>query len=266
MKNKFNDYNFLKFINNYKNMFKMVVFDLDGTLAPSKWQMDAEMVELFKELLKTYKVWVMSWWDYSQYEKQILPFLWNDEKILTNLYACPTCSTKLYLYKDWAWNKEYSLDFTADERQKIIWVLNKAIVDLNLQPETTYWDLVEDRWTQITYSALGQKAPLEVKHTWDPDFEIRKKIRDYIIDDLVWYNILIGWATSIDVTREWVDKAYWVRKLSELTGISLDEIIFVWDAVFPGWNDFPPLEIWVTSKRVFSVEDTKKYIKMLITK
>ena len=46
-------------------MFKMVVFDLDGTLAPSKWQMDAEMVELFKELLSKYKVWVISGVDYS---------------------------------------------------------------------------------------------------------------------------------------------------------------------------------------------------------
>ena len=245
-------------------MFKMVVFDLDGTLAPSKWQMDAEMVELFKELLSKYKVWVISGGDYSQFQKQIIPFLGNDEKILSNLYVCPTCSTKMYLYKNSDWEKQYSLDFTLEEREKIINVLNKAIDELNLRPTQTWWELVEDRWTQITYSALGQQAPLEAKHTWDPDFEVRKKIRAHIVDDLAWFNILIGWATSIDVTREWVDKAYWVRKLSEIAWVSLDEIIFVWDAVFPGGNDFPPLEIWVTSKRVFCVEDTKKYIKMLV--
>lgn len=245
-------------------MFKLISFDMDGTLAPSKWQMDEEMVELFKKLLSKYKVWIISWWDYSQFQKQVIPFLWNDEKLLSNLYICPTCSTKMYLYENNSWNKKYSLDFSESEKKKIINTLNNAIEKLNLKPEITYWELVEDRWTQITYSALGQKAPLEAKEVWDPDFKVRKKIRDYIKYDLKEFNILIGWATSIDVTKDWVDKAYWVKKLAEVAEISLDEIIFVWDAVFPGWNDFPPLEIWVTSKKVFSVEDTKNYIRVLI--
>lgn len=245
-------------------MFKLISFDMDWTLAPSKWQMDSEMVELFKKLLSKYKVWIISWWDYKQFQKQVIPFLGEDEKILSNLYICPTCSTKMFLYKSWVWEKQYSLDFSNEEREKIIKTLNRAIDELNLKPSQTWWELVEDRWTQITYSALWQQAPLEAKEIWDPDFEVRKKIREYIKDDLSEFNILIGWATSIDVTRAWVDKAYWVKKLSEVAWVSLDEIIFVWDALFPGWNDFPPLEIWVTSKRVFNVEDTKKYIRMLI--
>jgi hypothetical protein len=79
------------------------------------------------------------------------------------------------------------------------------------------------------------------------------------------YNILIGWTTSIDVTRSWVDKAYWVKKLSEISGIDKNEIIFVWDAIFPWWNDFPPLEIGITSKKVEDVEETKRYIDVLIS-
>gem|GEM_PF-3112085 len=37
-------------------MFKMIVFDLDGTLASSKGKMDSEMAELFSALLKKFKV------------------------------------------------------------------------------------------------------------------------------------------------------------------------------------------------------------------
>jgi hydroxymethylpyrimidine pyrophosphatase-like HAD family hydrolase len=245
-------------------MFKMIIFDLDWTLAPSKWQIDSEMSDLMLELLWKYKVWVISWGDYPQYEKQFLPFLWNDENKLKNMYACPTCSTKLYLYKNSKWEKQYSLDFTEEQKKHIINVLNNAIIDLWLEPKQTWWELVEDRQTQITYSALWQFAPLEEKKIYDPDFQKRRKIRDYILPVLKWFNVLIGWTTSIDVTREWVDKAYWVKKLMEVTWIWLDEIIFVWDAIFPGWNDYPPLEIWVTSKRVFSVEDTKNFIKSLL--
>lgn len=247
-------------------MFKLIGFDMDGTLAPSKGQMDSEMVELFKKLLWQYKVAIISGGDYSQFQKQVIPFLGTDEKILSNLYVCPTCSTKMYLYQDGDWMKQYSLDFTDEEKTKILWVLNRAIDELWLRPAQTWWELVEDRGTQITYSALGQKAPLDAKHVWDPDFKIRQKIRDHIKDELSEFNILIWGATSIDVTRLWVDKAYGVKKVAEVAGVSLDEVIFVWDAVFPGGNDFPPLEIGVTSKRVFTVEDTKRYIEMLITK
>jgi phosphomannomutase len=37
--------------------------------------------------------------------------------------------------------------------------------------------VIEDRGSQITYSALGQQAPLEEKEKWDPDFAKRKKIK-----------------------------------------------------------------------------------------
>lgn len=50
----------------------------------------------------------------------------------------------------------------------------------------------------------------------------------------------------------------------EVSGVGLNEIIFVGDAVFPGGNDYPPLEIGVTTKRVFDVEDTKEFIRSLI--
>lgn len=246
-------------------MFKLIAFDMDGTLAPSKWQMDPEMTDLFKKLLTKYKVAIISGWDYVQFEKQVISFLWDDENILKNLFILPTCWTKLYKFENKNWQKIYSLDFTLEERQYIVKVLEDAIIDLDLKPETIWWKQVEDRWTQITFSALWQEAPLEVKHTWDRDQEKRKRIRNYILKDLQNFNILIWWSSSIDITKSWVDKAYWMKKLNEILDISLDEMIFVWDAIFPGGNDYPPLTIWVTSKKVETIEDTKKYIKTLIT-
>lgn len=246
-------------------MFKMIAFDMDGTLTPSKGKMDSEMVELFKKLLAKYKVAIISWGKYELFQTQVLPHLGTDEKLLSNLYACPTCSTAMYLYRDGAWQKQYSLDLSKEEREHIIKVLNKAIDDLGLRPERLWGEMVEDRITQITISTLGQQAPIEEKEKYDPDFSKRRKIRDYMLPDLKGFNVLVAGATSIDITREWVDKAYWVRKLSEVSGVSLDEMIFVGDAVFPGGNDYPPLEIGVTSKRVFSVEDTKRYIEMLVS-
>lgn len=246
-------------------MFKLITFDLDWTLAPSKWKIDSEMSDLLKSLLAKYKVWIISGGDYPQYQKQLLPYLDLPENLLKNLYICPTCSTKMYLYEWGEWVKKYSLDFKDSEKTHIIKVLNNAIDKLWLKPTQTYWELIEDRNTQITYSALWQETPYEIKHIWDPDFAKRKKIKEFISSDLSDYSILLGGASSIDITRKWVDKAFWIQKLMDITGIPLNEIIFVGDAIFPGWNDYPPLDIGVTCKRVFSVEDTKEFIRSLVS-
>ncbi|MDD3302224.1 MAG: HAD-IIB family hydrolase [Candidatus Gracilibacteria bacterium] len=246
-------------------MFKMIVFDMDGTLTPSRGEMEPSMITLFKELLKKYKVGVISGGDFIQFQIQILNFIGDDEELLKNLYICPTCSTKMYIYKDKNWEKLYSYDFTDDEKNHIKEIFEKAINDLNLKPEKIYGELVEDRGTQVTYAVLGQQAPRELKSAYDPDFEKRKKIRDYIIDDLTGFDILIGGSTSIDVTRKGVDKAYGVQKLIETTGIEKNQIIFVGDAVFSGGNDFPPLEkLGITTKKVFNLQDTEEFIKELL--
>lgn len=246
-------------------MFKMIVFDMDWTLTLSRGDMQPTMISLFKELLTKYKVWVISWWDFCQFETQILKFIWNNEDLLKNLYICPTCSTKMYIFKDKSWQKLYWIDFTNDEKLHIISVLENAINKLWLKPEKTYWELIEDRWTQISYAAIWQQAPHEVKSIYDPDFKKRLKIRDYIKDDLKWFEVLVAWRSTIDITREWVDKAYWVQKLMDVTWINKNEIIFVWDAVFPWWNDYPPLDkLWITTKKVFELNDTEEFIRELI--
>jgi hypothetical protein len=56
--------------------------------------------------------------------------LGNDEKLLNNLYICPTNGTKMYIYKNNKWEKLYSLDFTDNERKYIISVLENAIETL----------------------------------------------------------------------------------------------------------------------------------------
>ena len=49
----------------------------------------------------------------------------------------------------------------------------------------------------------------------------------------------MGGSTSIDVTKPGIDKAYGIRKLRDLLGISLKEMIFIGDALFVGGNDYP---------------------------
>jgi len=236
-------------------MKKLIVFDLDGTLAESKSSLDSEMAALLHDLLEVVKVAVISGGDWPQFEKQLLSHLPQDGS-LKNLSLLPTCGTKFYQY-DEDWKKLYEEDFTSSEKEKIIDSLHKALGTTGYKAEKVWGEIIEDRGSQITFSALGQQAPLEEKTKWDPDFAKRKKIVA-ILDTLIpEFSVRMGGATSIDITKPGIDKAYGIRKLRDLLGISLEEMIFIGDALFPGGNDYPAKEAGVVSLPVRGPSETK---------
>jgi hypothetical protein len=242
---------------------KLVVFDLDGTLAESKSFLDAEMSGLLHDLLTVVKVAVISGGDWPQFEKQLLSNLPHDER-LANLSLLPTCGTKFYRYDSPDWKKVYSEDFTTDQREKILSSLKKAIGVAGFKIEKLWGEQIEDRGSQITFSALGQQAPLEEKEKWDSDFAKRKKIQA-ILDTLIpEFSVRIGGSTSVDITKPGIDKAYGIRKLRDLLGISLEEMIFIGDALYVGGNDYPAEQAGVVSIPVRDPNETKRVTQAII--
>jgi HAD superfamily hydrolase (TIGR01484 family) len=244
-------------------MNRLIVFDLDGTLAESKSSIDPEMAALLHDLLDIIKVAIISGGDWPQFEKQVLSNLPHDD-FLENLSLLPTCGTKFYEYAAGNWKKIYSEDFTDDEKNKIISSLKKAIGEDGFKVEKVWGETIEDRGSQITFSALGQQAPLEEKVKWDPDFTKRRKIKT-ILDNLIpTFTVRLGGATSIDVTKPGIDKAYGIGKLRDTLGIAIQEMIFIGDALFPGGNDYPAEEAGVKSIRVRDPNESKRVIETIV--
>ena len=243
-------------------MKKLIVFDLDGTLAESKASLDAEMAVLFSALLNIVKVALISGGDWPQFEKQVLSNLPHDDH-LKNLSLLPTCGTKFYQYTA-DWKKIYSEDFTAEQKEKIITSLKQAIGASGFKVEKVWGETIEDRGSQITFSALGQQAPLEEKKKWDPDFIKRKKMKILLEKLIPEFSVRLGGATSVDVTKPGIDKAYGIRKLRDILGIGIKEMIFIGDALFPGGNDYPAEEAGVVSIRVRDPNESKRVIETII--
>ena len=243
-------------------MKKLIVFDLDGTLAPSKSALGADMSALLHDLLAIVKVAVISGGDWPQFEKQLLSNLPQDER-LVNLSVLPTCGTKFFQYSS-EWKELYSEDLTAKEKELITSCLQKAFGESGFKVEREWGEEIEDRGSQITFSALGQQAPLEEKDKWDPDYTKRKKIKA-ILDTLIpEFSVRMGGATSIDITKPGIDKAYGIRKLRDLLGISIKEMIFIGDALFVGGNDYPAEEAGVVSIPVRGPHETKRVTEAII--
>jgi len=220
------------------------------------------MASLLHDLLGVAKVAIISGGAWLQFEKQVLSNLPKDD-LLAKLSILPTCGTQFFQFTG-AWKKLYAEDFTADEKAKIVSSLSKAVDTAGFAVEKTWGETIEDRGSQITYSSLGQQAPLEEKVKWDADFAKRKKIKT-VLDTLIpEFSVRLGGATSIDVTKPGIDKAYGIKKLRDILGIPVQEMIYVGDALFPGGNDYPAEQAGVISIPVKSPAETKRVIEAII--
>jgi phosphomannomutase len=243
-------------------MKKLIVFDLDGTLAESKAPLDAEMATLLGTLLRIVKVAVISGGDWPQFENQVLANLPHDER-LKRLYLLPTCGTQFYQYTG-EWKQLYAETFSEHDKSKIIASLKQVIESSGCKVEKVWGEVIEDRGSQITFSALGQHAPIEEKKKWDPDFTKRKKLKTLLDELIPEFSVRLGGATSVDITKPGIDKAYGIRKLRDTLKISLEDMIFIGDALFPGGNDYPAQEAGVASIEVRDPHESKRVIEAIV--
>jgi len=140
-----------------------------------------------------------------------------DER-LKRLSLLPTRGTKFYRF-DGAWKKLYAEDFTGDEKKTIIAAPDQAVRQADSTAEKHWGEPIEDQDSQVTFSALGQAAPLDENEKWVPDFAKRKAIKAILAPLIPAFSIQFGGSTSINVTRPGIDKAYGVGKLHETLGI-----------------------------------------------
>lgn len=244
-------------------MKDLVAFDLDNTLAESKQPLKDSMGEALADLLGVAHVAVISGGDWPQFQKQVASRL-PARADLSKLWLMPTTGTKLYTHKGDAWETVYAELFDDETKQRIMTAFDESLEATGFTPEQTWGERIEDRGSQITFSALGQQAPLEAKEKWDPDFEKRKVIQKDLKTRLPGMSVNMGGATSIDITREGVDKAYGLKKLRDHSAIALDKMMFVGDAIFPGGNDYPAKELGLDTVRVRDPDDTLSVIAAIV--
>src|SRR5271157_1629707 len=151
---------------------KIIVSDMDGTLTDIKCDLEPEMSAKIAKLLEYKALAVIGGGKYEQFQKQFVEHLECPERLLSRLYLFPTCATAFYSYKDGEWRNVYMERLLREEKGKIMQAFDIALRKAGYtKPAVTYGELIEDRETQITFSALGQRAPPQLKKLWDPDHE-----------------------------------------------------------------------------------------------
>ena len=239
---------------------KLVAFDLDDTLAPSKAPIDPAMAELLGRLLDAVPVCVISGGQFGQFRSQLIANLPEGTAQLDRLHLMPTCGTQYYRY-DGGWQQIYAENLSDDEKQRALHALETEAKRLGLWSDETWGPVLEDRGSQITFSALGQDAPISAKSVWDPDGAKKETLRAAVAPLLPDLEVRSGGSTSIDITRAGIDKAYGMTRLAELTGIPLEEMLFIGDRLDEGGNDYPVKALGVPSLAVEGWHDTAALIE-----
>lgn len=236
----------------------VLAFDLDGTLAVTKSPITDRMATLLTQLLEHYRVCVITGGTFDQVRQHVIKRLPAKPERLNNLHVMPTSGTRYYRYDEQTqdWVVQYSKDLTEDQKKEIIPVVEASAKELGFWIDHPVGEIIEDRGTQITYSALGQRATPEDKKAWDPDGSKKKALREKVQPQLPDYEVRINGKTSIDTTVAGIDKAFGMQQLIEALHIDKSEILFIGDDLFEGGNDYPVKAFGIDCIHVDRWEDT----------
>lgn len=244
---------------------RLVAFDLDDTLAPSKSAIDPRIGRQLIALAERVEVAIISGGQLAQFTTQVVDRLPDaSAATLSHLHLLPTCGTQYYRITPDEIVTVYAHTLTDDQKSRARAAVEGEARRLGLWESETWGDILEDRGSQITFSALGQRAPLEAKVAWDPTGEKKSALRSAVAELIPDLEVRSGGSTSVDITHQGIDKAYGMRRLAEQTGIDLDDMLFVGDRLDPDGNDYPVLAMGVTCRAVDGWEQTAEFLDALL--
>jgi len=245
---------------------RVIAFDLDGTLAVTKSAISDVMADRLGDLLSIYEVCVISGGKFDQFEVQVIDRLDVSPKQMARLHIMPTSGTRYLRFDDRSleWVTQYAEDLSAEAKAQIIEVLTAGAKEMGYWETEPYGEIIEDRGSQITFSALGQQAPAEEKYAWDPHGVKKLALRDYAQQRLPDLEVHVGGTTSVDVTEAGIDKAYGMRKLMTALDLAIGDILFFGDKLDEGGNDYPVKAMGIDSIAVNGWEDTALALQAII--
>jgi phosphomannomutase len=216
---------------------RVIVCDMDGTLAKSRQPAESEMLAAIEKISKNYAFVIITGGKLSLIQDQITSLI-KDSGV--KLYLFPTSGNQFWIYLNGEYENIYQNKMNTDDQNLILNSIIGCINRFNLTPFTD--DQIELRESQITFSILGRNAPYELKANYDPNGIKRKLFVEYMKENnqrlASDFEVRIGGTTSIDFTYKGMDKGFGLIKIKEHFQVDNREIIFFGDKCFEGGNDW----------------------------
>lgn len=250
---------------------KLIVFDLDSTLSPSKSPLPDRIAGLLSQLLAKFQICVISGGKYKLFQEQLLTRITTDPVLLKKLHLMPTSGTRYIRFENGLWKEQYAENIAPRDKKRIAEALKAGLDEAGYREEKVYGDIIEDRDSQISLSIFGQEIVaglgeegIKIKEAWDPDGSKKLRLRDIVAPKIPDFEVRSAGTTTIDVTKPGIDKAYGVQKLLDLLSISKDEVLFIGDKLIEGGNDYPVKAMGIDCMEVSRWQDTALIIEAIL--
>ena len=229
------------------------VFDVDGTLTPSRLPIDPEFEKFFLEWMEGKEVYLVTGSSKDMTIEQVGEKIWSKAK-----RAYQSCGNAVYEYGELY--REIDFELGKDLKK-----LLEQFLELS-EWEEKYDTHIEKRLGLVNFSTIGRTCPQNQRddyHKWDESKEERKMFCKIIEETFPELEATVGGEISIDIYPKGQNKA---QVLDDIIG----PVTFFGDKCKPGGNDYPIVnrlgmlneenELSVTVHEVSNWKDTLKIL------
>jgi phosphomannomutase len=224
------------------------IFDVDGTLTPSRGKMDKSFITFFFDFCRNNDVYLVTGSDKAKTIEQIGEEIYNkckrvyqcngndiwqsDNNIQTNEWTLPNLARTFLI------SCEYESPFTQRTGNHI-----------------------EERPGMVNFSVVGRNADAEQRAAYvafEEQNGERKKIADAFNTMFPDLEAKVGGETGIDISPKGSDKSQIIEDFNTVR----DQLWFFGDAIYEGGNDYPLAKVVKNHRKVDGWSQTKEYLQI----
>ena len=210
-------------------MNRLFMFDVDGTLTPSRQRMTEEFAKFFDKWSSENKYYLVTGSDLEKTKEQ-LPIAYIDRT--EAIFTC--CGNEMWRNDE----QIYHNDFKPP--QNLLTYLGEQLRMTDYPVKAG--NHIEDRGTLLNFSIVGRDCSLVQRkdyYEYDKLVGERKNISKYIKES--WSNLdaVIGGQISIDIYPKGNDKSQILDIIEQERLVQPDEYIFIGDGIDNKGNDYP---------------------------
>lgn len=214
-------------------MVKIYIFDVDGTLTPSRQPMTEEFLEFFNGWSKSNPFYLVTGSDLDKIKEQVPDFILERAN---SVFTC--CGNEMWVDDEQIYHKEFTppnnlLTYLGEQ----IRMSETPVVSTNHR---------ENRGSMLNFSVVGRDCTLDERQQyfeWDKESGERERIAQSVRDGWNELDAVIGGQISIDIYPKGSDKSQVLDIIKQERLVETGEIIFIGDGIENGGNDYPLAEL-----------------------
>ena len=214
-------------------MDRIFIFDIDGTLTPSRLQMTEKFAKFFDKWSNENKYYLVTGSDIDKTKEQ-LPIAYIDRA--EAIFTC--CGNQMWRDDELVYDNKFEM--TTKLKNAL------EVVLMSSQYKHRYGNHIEDRGSMVNFSVVGRNCTQEQReeyYEWDKEKGERRKMSIFLKNKFKDLDAVIGGQISIDIYPKGMDKSQILNVIEQERLVPPNEYIFIGDGIENGGNDYPLAEL-----------------------